>query len=290
MNQSDFQLLFKEDSNENPVEFLDKLQKKRNLILNNIEELKLKLKRSQYQFKILKSTTLIDPELMTKNDSQWSILYQCYCSYYQNKVNTFSSSFNIQDLNNFQNEITEKLKKQTARLQKIQHYSKELRETYENQQNSRALHRQKRLDEANNIYKQFIIKIKNENARHYEQRIQQITKSYTHSSEILSSLNAKCEILEKEKHSIEKENQDILCQINDLKSQLEFKENQNEISWKDIQNKSNYQKLTIQKLKNEKSILNKEIENLNSIIKLIHTSQNQIEMSVSIAQSIFDSN
>ena len=275
-----------QESRKNPREFINKIISKRLEIEKNLEDIKYQLKRAQYQFKILKSSDPINN--ISENDLQiqWSTLYQAYALYYQNKIQTSSTSKETQELSSFERNIAQKLETQTLRLQKIQQYSKKLKESYELQHEVHSTHRQKRIEEINNIYKQFIIKIKHEQARHYDERILKSKNLNHEASEQLSLLQQKSELLLKDKLKIEFLNKTLEDQIKSIKIQIS-ENNLNDEFFKELDIKYHQKLSSIEHIKNEITYLQHKMKENDYLISAIQNFAKEVQRSISISQSIF---
>lgn len=275
--------IIQQRSTTEPAIYLQNLQKLKELLIkknnNSIEE----LKKVQEKHHVLKNRRHEEiPEIA--HEKEWTNFYIACCDYFKNK--TFINNDN--DLESFHQQISEKLEKQTQRLKKLQDYSLQLKNTYENSHNAKSAHREKRYNEANTILKRFQFRIQSEQQKNYEDKILSAQKEAQRLLDSLDSINQQnLQNISAEK-ILKDSNHQAELEIVKIEENLKQRENAVSQSWEAVSNGNFELNNRVRSTKRKITALKTDIKNIDILIEASQKTLNQVLKSQQIVDRLYE--
>ena len=275
--------IIQQRSTTEPAIYLQNLQKLKELLIkknnNSIEELK-KVQEKHYVLKNRRHEEI--PEIA--HEKEWTNFYIACCDYYKNK--TFINNDN--DIESFHQQISEKLEKQTQRLKKLQDYSLQLKNTYENSHNAKSAHREKRYNEANTILKRFQFRIQSEQQKNYEDKILSAQKEAQRLLDSLDSINQQnLQNISAEK-ILKDSNHQAELEIVKIEENLKQRENAVSQSWEAVSNGNFELNNRVKSTRRKISALKTDIKNIDILIEASQKTLNQVLKSQQIVDRLYE--
>lgn len=275
--------IIQQRSTTEPAIYLQNLQKLKELLIkknnNSIEELK-KIQQKHYVLKNRRHKEI--PEIA--HEKEWTNFYIACCDYYKNKTFVHTDD----DIESFHQQISDKLEKQTQRLKKLQDYSLQLKNTYEDSHNAKSAHREKRYSEANTILKRFQFRIQSEKQKNYDQKIfsaqketQKLLESLDHiNQQNFQNISAE-KILKDSNHQAELE-------IVKLEENLKQRENAVSQSWEAISNGNFELNNRVKLARRQIAVLKTDIKNVDVLLEASQKTLDQISKSQQIVDRLYE--
>lgn len=238
-----------------PAIYLENIRTLKELLIKKNKSAKNELNKTIQQYQTLKKSQSKEIEEIS-HDKEWIDYYLTCANYYQN-INVSKTDLEIDQ---FHQEIAEKLKRQTRRLQKFQEYSTQLKTSYQNSNANQSAHREMQYREAEAILKKINFRIKIEEQRDYDSKIIAARNEQQKLAETLQTINQQSIQNISIEQELSKSNSQAEIEIAKIEEQIKIRANAISQSWDAIQ-KGNIE------LKNRLQIAKKQIESLRRNIK-----------------------